>query len=118
MLKLIVRLTDTQTGFQVWSTQLEGDDKSGAELRIAEIIDETLIGFSGTIGKEEQRQAWGKSDRDLLEQDYVRRGEQFSFRFNPEAHSKALQIWHEGLARFPDSVASQTQSRLLVQVCG
>ena len=63
VLKLIVRVTDTQTGFQVWSTQLEGDDKSGAELRIAEIIDETLIGVSGTIGKEEQRQAWGKSDR-------------------------------------------------------
>ncbi|RWO81003.1 BTAD domain-containing putative transcriptional regulator [Mesorhizobium sp.] len=104
VLKLIVRLTDTQTGFQVWSTQLEGDDKSSAELRIAEIIDETLIGFSGAIGKEEQRQAWGKSDRDLLEQDYVRRGEQFSLKFNPEAHSKALQVWHEGLARFPNSV--------------
>ena len=104
VLKLVVSLTDTQTGFQVWSTQLEGDDKSSAELRIAEIIDETLIGLSGTIGKEEQRQAWGKSDRDLLEQDYVRRGEQFLLRFNPEAHSKALQVWHEGLARFPDSV--------------
>ena len=104
VLKLVARLTDTQTGFQVWSRQLEGDDKSGAELRIAEIIDETLIGFAGTIGREEQRQAWGKSDRDLVEQDYVRRGQQFSIRFTPEAHAKAVQIFHEGLARFPGSV--------------
>ena len=105
-LKITARLTDTQTGFQVWSTQLEGEDKKIDQMqqRIAEIIDETLIGFAGTIAKEEQRQAWSKPDRDLLEQDYVRRGEQFALKFTPDAHIRARKIWDEGLARFPDSV--------------
>jgi DNA-binding SARP family transcriptional activator/TolB-like protein len=105
-LKITARLTDAQTGFQVWSTQLEGEDNKLDEIqqRIAEIIDETLVGFAGTIAKEEQRQAWSKPDRDLLEQDYVRRGEQFAFKFTPDAHVRAREIWHEGLARFPDSV--------------
>jgi hypothetical protein len=78
-------LTDAQTGFQVWSSQFEGEDKriDEIQLRIAEVIDETLIGFAGTIAKEKQRQAWSKPDRDLLEQDYVRRGEQFALKFTP-----------------------------------
>jgi len=104
--KITARLMDAQTGFQVWSTQLVGDGGKLAEIpeRIAEVIEETLIGFSGTIEREEQRQAWSKSDRDLLEQDYVRRGEQYFLRFTPGAHAQALRIWHEGLARFPASV--------------
>jgi DNA-binding SARP family transcriptional activator/TolB-like protein len=84
-LKIMASLTDAQTGFQVWSSQFEGEDKriDEIQLRIAEVIDETLIGFAGTIAKEKQRQAWSKPDRDLLEQDYVRRGEQFALKFTP-----------------------------------
>jgi DNA-binding SARP family transcriptional activator/TolB-like protein len=105
-LRITARLTDAETGFQVWSSQLEGDDNQidRIQRRIGEIIDENLIGFAGAIAKEEQRQAWSKPARDLLEQDYVRRGEQFFLRFTPEAHARAREIWHEGLARFPDSV--------------
>lgn len=106
VLKITARLTDTRTGFQVWSTQIEGHDGQLGDLqqRVAERISETLIGFAGTIAKEEQRQAWNKSDRGLLEQDYVRRGEQFAIKFTPGDHTKAREIFNEGLARFPDSV--------------
>jgi tetratricopeptide (TPR) repeat protein len=89
----------------VWSEQFESGSAERVTVRerIAERIDETLIGFAGTIATEEQRQAWAKPDRSLAEQDYVHRGEQFALRFTPEAHEKARQILQEGLARFPDS---------------
>jgi DNA-binding SARP family transcriptional activator/TolB-like protein len=105
-LKVTARLTDAQTGFQVWANQIEGEDDNIDEIqqRIAEIIDETLIGFAGTIAREEQREAWTKPNRNLLEQDYVRRGEQFFFKFTPEAHVRAREIWDEGLTHFPNSV--------------
>lgn len=115
VLKITARLTDTRTGFQVWSTQLESDDGKAGELhrRVAEVIDETLIGFAGTIAKEEQRQAWSKSDRGLLEQDFVRRGEQFAVKFTPSDHAKAQEIFNEGLARFPNSVHLRLSLALL-----
>jgi DNA-binding SARP family transcriptional activator/TolB-like protein len=105
-LKVVAKLTDVRTSLEVWSDQFDGSNAEYDAIRerIAERIDETLVGFAGTIAKEEQRQAWARPDQNLGEQDYVRRGEQFAFRFTPESHATARQIWHEGLARFPDSV--------------
>jgi tetratricopeptide (TPR) repeat protein len=105
LLRIVARLTDAPTSLQVWSEQFEGANAEDAAMRerIAERIAETLIGFAGTIATEEQRKAWAKPDRSLVEQDYVRRGEQFALRFTPEAHEQARQILQEGLARFPDS---------------
>jgi DNA-binding SARP family transcriptional activator/TolB-like protein len=104
-IKIVARLTDAQTSLQVWSEQFDGSNADGDAMRerIAERIDETLVGFAGTIANEEQRQAWAKPDQNLAEQDYVRRGEQFALKFTPEAHERARHIWQEGLTRFPDS---------------
>jgi TolB-like protein len=104
-LKVVARLTDAKTLLQIWSEQFDSSNFDGDAMRerIAERIEETLVGFAGAIAREEQRQAWAKPDQNLAEQDYVRRGEQFAFRFTPEAHARARQIWQEGLARFPDS---------------
>ena len=103
--KVVATLSDTQTSLQVWSEQFDGNNAESDAMRerIAERIDETLVGFAGTIATEEQRQAWSKPDRNLAEQDYVRRGEQFAMKFTPEAHARARQILQEGLVHFPDS---------------
>lgn len=103
--KVVARLSDTQSSLQVWSEQFDGNNAESDAMRerIAERIDETLVGFAGTIATEEQRQAWAKPDRNLAEQDYVRRGEQFAMKFTPEAHERARQILQEGLTHFPDS---------------
>ncbi len=105
-LRVRAQLADTRTGVSVWSGEFTSSSGGSSLLRarIAESINETLVGFTGVIEKEEQRQAWRKPDGDLLEHDYARRGEQLLMRFDPHSHAAAREIWRKGLDRYPDSL--------------
>lgn len=102
---LTAQLTDAVTGYHLWARRFDerGRDLFALQEQIANRIYESLVGFTGEIRTEEQRHAWNKPARSLEEQDYVLRGERYYFRFTEEAHTRAREIWQEGLARFPGS---------------
>ena len=52
--------------------------------------------------KKEETVAWTRSSPGFGEYDYYLRGRQLFFRFTKEDNAKAREIWHEGLAKFPD----------------
>jgi adenylate cyclase len=104
-IQVMVHLIEAATGNHLWANRLEerGEDTAALEEQIAYDIYESLAGFTGEIERHEQRLAWSKSFLRLNDYDYARRGDQFLFQFTREAHAKALRIFQEGLARFPDS---------------
>jgi DNA-binding SARP family transcriptional activator/TolB-like protein len=104
-IQVMVHLIEAATGHHLWAVRLEesGEDTGALEKQIAYDIYESLSGLTGEIERHEQRLAWSKSFRSLNDYDYARRGDQFFFQFTREAHAKALRIYKEGLARYPDS---------------
>jgi len=104
-IQVMVHLIEAATGNHLWAGRLEetGRETAVLEEQIAYDIYESLAGFTGEIERHEQRRAWSKPFLNLNDYDYARRGDQFLFQFTREAHAKALRIFEEGLARFPDS---------------
>jgi TolB-like protein/DNA-binding SARP family transcriptional activator len=105
MIHITAQLTDAATGDHLWAGRFQrrGDDIRALQDEIANEIHETLVGFRGEIGKQEQRTAWSKVSTNLEEQDYALRGQQFYFRFTRDSHARAREIWQEGLTEFPHS---------------
>jgi DNA-binding SARP family transcriptional activator/TolB-like protein len=104
--EVTAQLTDTATGLHLWSRRYEGavPDTGLIKQQIANDISESLVGFTGEIGNEEQRKAWLGTTAELAEQDYFRRGEQFYFQFTADSHIRAKRVWEDGLQHFPDSI--------------
>jgi DNA-binding SARP family transcriptional activator/TolB-like protein len=104
-IQVMMHLIEAATGTHLWASRVEekGEDTVALEEQIAYGIYESLVGFTGEIERHEQRLAWSKPFLSLNDYDYARRGDQFFFQFTREAHAKALRIFEEGLARFPDS---------------
>ncbi len=46
---------------------------------------------------------WAKATTDLDEYDYYLRGHALFYRFTPEDMASAVELWKEGLAKYPDS---------------
>ncbi|WP_193367019.1 BTAD domain-containing putative transcriptional regulator [Pelagibius marinus] len=102
---ITAQLIESETGQHVWARRFEeqGADLATLQQQIASRVYESLVGFTGAIERHEQWQAWAKPPSSLREKDYLLRGEQFYFQFTYEAHTRAREIWREGLAKFPDS---------------
>ena len=108
--RVTAQLIDAASGDHVWADRFDEESGNVADLQsdAAEKVYGALAGFRGEIRKQEEAEAWGKSDASLEEYDHYMRGHQPFFRFNKEDNAKARQIWGEGLAKFPDSVLLRT----------
>jgi TolB-like protein/Tfp pilus assembly protein PilF len=104
-MRIVAQLTDTSDGKHVWAERF---DKSGADpLAIqdemtAKIVT-TLTGEYGQIRRADYQRAWGKDTANLVEYDYYLRGHAYIGRDTKDDYERAAAIYHEGLARFPDS---------------
>jgi tetratricopeptide (TPR) repeat protein len=63
----------------------------------------TLAGDEGLIKRRQFNEAWGKDSSSLDEYSYYLRGHELLYRLNKEDTEKAIQIWAEGLEKFPTS---------------
>jgi TolB-like protein len=104
-LRVTAQLVDGASGDALWAERF---DETGADVLalqdgvIARVL-ATLSGNHGVIKQTDARTAWRKADVDLDEYDYFLRGHDHHYRFTPADNERALAIYREGLARFPDS---------------
>ncbi len=103
--RVTAQLIDAGTGDDVWANRFDEETTDAVALQeqVANRIYVSLAGLTGEIRKGEQQTAWQKSAPGLEEYDYYLRGHDLFFRFTPEDNVRAMQVWQEGLAKFPDS---------------
>ena len=109
--RVTAQLVDAKTGEHVWADRYDEESSDITTLQddVANKIYNTLAGLRGEIRKKEEAEAWTKSAPSLEEYDYYLRGHQLFFHFNKEDNLKARQVWHDGLAKFPDSALLRTK---------
>jgi DNA-binding SARP family transcriptional activator/TolB-like protein len=105
LFQVSVQLIEAATGEHLWAGLINESGANTPELqeRIAYRIYESLVGFTGQIERHEQQLAWRKPTLLLDDKDYVLRGQQLMLQFTETAYAKGVQIYEDGLSRFPDS---------------
>ncbi len=104
-IRITAQLIDGVTGHHVWADRFDesGTDVLALQDRVTGRIVETLGGNQGVIRADEYDKAWAKAAVDLDEYDYYLRGHDLFYRYNPTDNAKAIAVWEEGLAKYPDS---------------
>lgn len=104
-IRISAQLIDGTTGHHVWAERFDeaGTDVLALQDRVTDRIVATLGGNQGVIREDEYHQAWSKADVDLDEYDYYLRGHDLFYRYTPKDNARAIAIWEEGLAKYPDS---------------
>lgn len=104
-LRATAQLVDGTTGHNLWADQYDetGDDILAIHDGIIRRIEQSLVGNTDEIRAEEERKSWSQAATTLDEYDYYLRGHSIFYEFTPDAMVRALAIWNEGLARFPNS---------------
>jgi adenylate cyclase len=103
--RVTAQLIDAASGDHIWADRFdeEGGDIAALQDAVGHRIYHTVAGLQGQVMEKEQTGAWSKSGPSLEEYDYYLRGHRLFLRFEKEAHFKALDVWQEGLTKFPDS---------------
>ena len=104
-MRIAAQLIDTSNGSHVWAQRYdqESADVLALQDNVIERIVIALVGDSGLIKKKEYERAWGKDTGSLGEYDYYLRGHQLFMRFTKDDMERAIQIWSEGLQKYPNS---------------
>ncbi len=103
--RVTAQLIDASSGDHIWADRFdeEGGDIAALQDAVGHRIYHTVAGLQGEVMAKERAGAWSKSGPGIEEYDYCLRGHDLFLRFEKEANFKALAIWQEGLAKFPDS---------------
>lgn len=103
--RVTAQLIDAETGDHLWADRFdeEGGDIAALQDAVGHRIYHTVAGLQGQVMEKEQTGAWSKSGPGLEEYDYYLRGHRLFLRFEKDAHFRALDVWQEGLTKFPDS---------------
>lgn len=105
-IRIIAQLVDARTNEHVWAERYDnsGSDPWVLHDQITSMIVTSLTGERGQLRRKEYEQAWGRDTGSLAEYDYYLRGHDiFMNAENKEEYDRAGEIWHGGLAKFPDS---------------
>jgi TolB-like protein/class 3 adenylate cyclase len=104
-MRIVAQLIDATTGEHVWAERYdrEGSDPLILQDDVTTKIINAVSGEQGLIRKKEYEEAWGKDSSSLVEYDYYLRGHDLYGRFTKEDTERAIQVWGEGLAKYPDS---------------
>ncbi len=104
-MRITAQLIDGETGTHVWAERYEETDSDILALQdnVISKIYRSLIGNYGVVREAEYAETWARAEADLDEYDYHLRGHALFYHFTPEDNARAIKIWREGLARYPDS---------------
>jgi TolB-like protein/class 3 adenylate cyclase/tetratricopeptide (TPR) repeat protein len=104
-MRIISQLIDAKTGDHVWADRYdrEGTDPFSLQDDITTKIINTLSGDDGLIRKKEYEDSWGKDTGSLAEYDYYLQGHDLHMRLTKEDSERAIEVWKEGLEKYPDS---------------
>ncbi len=104
-MRITAQLINGEDGGHVWAERFEETSSDVLALQdsvISKIV-QALIGNRGVIREDEYARTWAKAATDLNEYDYYLRGHALFYRYNPEDMARAVDIWKEGLAKYPNS---------------
>ena len=104
-LRIVAQLIDARSGEHIWAETFDRQSADALALQdeVSDSIVRTLAGDAGLIKKKQYEEAWGKDAAQLDEWDYYLRGHELFARYNKEDMNKAVQIWEQGLSKYPDS---------------
>lgn len=104
-MRVTAQLVDAATGRNLWAEKFDETDTDILALHdgIVRKIEQSLIGNFGAVRADEYRKSWAKGSVALDEYDYSLRGHSLYYQFTPEGVVAALDVWREGLERFPNS---------------
>lgn len=104
-MRITAQLINGENGGHVWAKRFEETSSDVLALQDSVIgkIVQTLIGTSGVVREDEYARTWVKAATDLDEYDYYLRGHSLFYRFTPEDMARAVDIWKEGLEKYPNS---------------
>ena len=104
-LRIVAQLIDARNGAHVWAEHFDrqSSDPLALQDEVTDSIVKTLAGDAGIIKKKQYEDEWGKDTARLDEWDYYLRGHELYFKFNRDDLDKAVQIWEEGLRKYPNS---------------
>ncbi len=104
-MRITAQLINGENGSHVWAERFEetSSDVLAIQDSVISKIVQTLIGNQGVIREDEYARTWAKAATDLDEYDYYLRGHALFYRFNPEDMASAVELWIEGLSKYPNS---------------
>ncbi|MFK7868968.1 MAG: hypothetical protein AB8B58_06990 [Roseobacter sp.] len=104
-MRITVQLIDGKTGNHVWAERFEETDSDILALQDSVIgkTVQSLIGNYGAIRKDEIAHTWARAEADLDEYEYYLRGHALFYHYTPEDNARAIEIWEEGLTKYPSS---------------
>ncbi len=111
-LRIVAQLNDAKTREHVWAERYDraGPDPAALLDEVTGQIIGALAGEMGEVKRDQYRRAWGKDSADLAEYDYFLRGLDVYMEAEDEAdYDRAIAIFQEGLAKFPDSALIKTK---------
>ena len=104
-LRIVAQLIDARNGEHVWAEHFDrqSSDPLALQDEVTDSIVRTLAGDTGLIKKKQYEDEWGKDTARLDEWDYYLRGHELFIKYNRDDMDKAVQIWEEGLRKYPNS---------------
>ena len=110
-LRIVAQLNRAKTGEHVWAERFDkaGSDPMALQEEVTGRIIGALTGEFGQLKRAQYREAWGKDTASLEEYDYYLRGHEIYVRLTAADCRQAVQIWEEGLRKFPDSALLQVK---------
>ena len=104
-LRIVAQLIDARNGEHVRAEHFDrqSSDPLALQDEVTDSIVRTLAGDAGLIKKKQYEDEWGKDTARLDEWDYYLRGHELFLKFNRDDMDKAVQIWEEGLRKYPNS---------------
>ncbi len=104
-IRIVAQLVDAETGDNLWAERYEREDVDVLNMQdqIIQKIVASLAGDQGLVKKKEYEKEWGRDVASLEEYDYYLRGHQLLYRFKKEDTLGAIEVWRQGLAKFPNS---------------
>jgi tetratricopeptide (TPR) repeat protein len=104
-MRIIAQLVDASNGENVWTERYdrEGSDPLSLQDDIATKVVATIAGEEGVIKLRQHQESWGKDSATLDEYSYYLRGHELLYRLTKDDTEKAIQVFEEGLRKFPSS---------------
>jgi adenylate cyclase len=104
-MRITAQLIDADSGDHVWAERYdrEGTDALAMQDEVATRIVATIAGTQSVLKRKMYEDAWGADSSDLDEYTYYLRGHELHHRMNQADGERAIEIWEEGLRKFPNS---------------
>ena len=105
-IRITAQLIHTATGQHIWAERYDkaGKDPLAIQDEVTAKIVGAMTGEKGQVKQGQYRDAWGRDAADLGEYDYYLRGHDvFMNARSKEDNDRAVRIWEEGLAKYPNS---------------